>query len=106
MIAVLASALERLALARTADDAEREHFQKRKQTEITEQTEILLPGGAFGENGERTFKNGFGLQQIVAGHGHQFMVGGEVVDEVDEIALEVIGVAKEYEFHCFTCFVD
>jgi hypothetical protein len=27
------------------------------------------------------------------------VVGGEVVHEVDHVALEVVGVAKEYEFH-------
>jgi hypothetical protein len=34
------------------------------------------------------------------------VVGGEVVHEVHHVALEVVGVAKKYEFHFFpSCWV-
>ena len=102
LVAVLASALERLVLACTANDAEREHFEERQDAEVAEQAEVLLPGGTFGQDGEGAFEDGLGLQQVIAGHGDEFVVGGEVVHEVHHVALEVVGVAKEYEFHVFT----
>jgi hypothetical protein len=30
------------------------------------------------------------------------VIGGEVVLEVYHVALEIVGVAEEYEFHCFS----
>jgi hypothetical protein len=33
------------------------------------------------------------------------VIGGEVVLEVDHVAFEIVGVAKEYEFHCFSWLV-
>jgi hypothetical protein len=30
------------------------------------------------------------------------VIGREVVLEVDHVALEVVGVAEKYEFHCFS----
>ena len=99
LVPVLATALEGFATTAAGNDAEREHFEHREQAEVAEKAEVLLPGGAFGEDGEGAFHDGLGLQQVIGGHGDEFVVRREVVDEVDEVALEVVGVAEEYELH-------
>ena len=61
--------------------------------------EVLLPGGLFGQEGESTFENGLGLQQIVRSDGQEFVTGGEIVDEIGVVAFQIVGIAKKYEFH-------
>jgi len=102
LVAVLGAALEGFILAGTAYDAEGKHFQKGEKAKIAEKAEILLPGSPFGENREGSVKNRLRLEEFVGSHGDQFVVGGEVVHEVDHVAFEVVGIAEKYEFHFYS----
>ena len=102
LVAVLAAALDGFVAATTGDDAEREHFQKRQETEVAEKAEVLLPSGAFCQDCKGPFDDGLALKKVFGGHRHEFVIGGEVVLEVDHVAFEIVGVAEKYEFHCFS----
>ena len=102
LVSVLASALDGFVAAATANNAEREHFQKRQESEVAEKAEVLLPSGAFCQDSKGPFDDGLALEKVFGGHRHEFVIGGEVVLEVDHVALEVVGVAEKYEFHCFS----
>ena len=100
LVSVLAAALDGFVAAATADDAEREHFKEREEAEVAEKAEVLLPSGAFCQDSECPFDDGLALEKVFRGHRHEFVIGREVVLEVDHVALEVVGVAEKYEFHC------
>ena len=102
LVAVLAAALDGFVAATTAYDAEREHFQERQEAEVAEKAEVLLPSGAFCQDCKSPFDDGLALEKVFGGHRHEFVIGGEVVLEVDHVAFEVVGVAEKYEFHCFS----
>ena len=104
LVPVLATALDGFVAAAAGDDAEGEHFKERKQTEVAEKAEVLLPGGAFCQNSKGPFDNGLALEKVFRGHRHEFVIGGEVVLEVYHVTFEVVGVAEKYEFHCFSWF--
>ena len=100
LVSVLAAALDGFVAAATADDAEREHFKEREEAEVAEMAEVLLPSGAFCQDSECPFDDGLALEKVFRGHRHEFVIGREVVLEVDHVAFEVVGVAEKYEFHC------
>ncbi len=102
LVPVLAAALDGFVAATAGDDAEREHFEEGEKAEITEKAEVLLPSGAFCQDCESPFDDGFALEKIFRSHRHEFVIGGEIVLEVDHVAFEVVGVAEKYEFHCFS----
>ena len=102
LVSVLAAALDGFVAASAGDDAEREHFEKREQAEVAEKAEVLLPSGAFCQDSEGPFDDGLALEKVFRGRRHEFVIGGEVILEVYHVAFEIVGVAEEYEFHCFS----
>ena len=102
LVSVLAAALDGFVAAATAYDAEREHFEKRQESEVAEKAEVLLPSGAFCQDCKGPFDDGLALEKVFRGHRHEFVIGREVILEVDHVAFEVVGVAEKYEFHCFS----
>ena len=102
LVSVLAAALDGFVAAATADDAEREHFKEREEAEVAEKAEVLLPSGAFCQDCKGPFDDGLALEKVFRGHRHEFVIGREVILEVDHVAFEVVGVAEKYEFHCFS----
>ena len=99
LVAVLAATLQGFVATATGNDSHGQNFQGGEEAKVAEQAEVLLPGGPFGQNGECSIHDSLGLKEFVGSDGHQFVVGGKIVDEIGEIAFQIIGIAKEYELH-------
>lgn len=99
LIPVSTTALQGFVATATSDKGRGEDFQRGEKAKIAEEAEVLLPGGLFSQKGESTFKNGFGLQQIVGCDGQKLMTGRKIVNEIGVIAFQIVGIAKKYEFH-------
>ena len=99
LIAIGVTALQGFVATSAGNKGRGQNLKGGEEAKIAEEAEVLLPSGLFGQKGESTFENGLGLQQIVRSDGQKFVTGGEIVDEIGVVALQIVGIAKKYEFH-------